>query len=722
MRKFILILILTSYTFTAFTQTANHWETAISANDTWKYFVGTSQPTAGWTQLNYSESSWLSGTGGFGYGDNDDGTIIAKSISVFLRKKFTIKDLSKFTKAVLHGDFDDGFIAYLNGVEIARYAMNGTLPTYDTPAASFHEANLYQGLQPETFEISKEILKKVMINGENILAIQVHNENASSSDLSSNFFLSFGIVDNSVIYSTPPSWFVAPVPFSTNLPIISLTTNGLTIPDEPRIVANMAVINNKDKLNTLDDAPNEYNSRVTIELRGSSSLSFPKKSYSLETQDPLGENLNVSLLGMPAENDWILYAPYTDKALIRNTISYKLARDLGKYAPRTHFCELFLNGQYQGIYELTEKIKPDKNRVNIDDMYSFETYGYELTGGYMLKFDRTDAGNNGWYTANYVPIAYHYPDMYTIAEEQRNYIRSFVTEFETNLASSNFEHPTNGYAKYIDTESFIDFFFINEITKNVDGYRLSSFLYKEKLTDGGKINMGPVWDFNLGCGNADYFDGGALSGFSYLLNSYAAPMWWQRLLESEVYTTQLKCKWEAMRKTKLNTDTIFAYIDSTVAYLNDAQKRNYQKWNILNQYVWPNEYIGGTYENEISYLKTWINNRMNWLDANMPGTCAVNSISENENQFNGLKIYPNPFSENISIEFYAQEMAEYEVRITNITGQIVHSEIQKVLAQTTIEFRWNAKANNQMPVESGFYICQILKNGQLETSQKIVKQ
>lgn len=722
MKKKLLIIFLTIYTLPAFTQTTHHWETAIFANTTWKYFVGTSQPTSGWTQLNYSDNSWLSGSGGFGYGDGDDATIIDKTMSVFLRKKFTINDLSKFTKAVLHADFDDGFIAYINGVEIARYAMNGTLPTYDSPSNGFHEASLYQNLQPEAFVITKDILEKVMVKGENILAIQVHNENASSSDLSSNFFLSFGIIDNSTLYSTPPSWFVAPVVFTSNLPIISLTTNGLTIPNEPRIVANMAVINYNNKLNSIEDTPNEYNSRVTIELRGSSSLGFPKKSYGLETQDPLGANLNVSLLGMPAENDWILYAPYTDKALIRNTISYRIARDLGRYAPRTRFCELFLNGEYQGIYELTEKIKTDKNRVDIDEMYAHETSGYELTGGYILKFDRADDGNSGWYTANSVKIVYHYPDMYAIAEEQRNYIKAFVSEFEANLVSSNFEHPTNGYTKYINPESFIDFFFVNEITNNVDGYRLSSFLYKDKLTDGGKINMGPVWDFNLGYGNADYYNQGLLTGFSYQLNAWASPLWWDRLLQSEKFTTELRCKWDAMRKTKLNTDTIFAYIDSTTAYLDDAQKRNFNKWNILSTYVWPNQYLGGTYENEIIYLKNWINDRMIWLDNNMPGSCAINSISENEFNFNKLKVYPNPFSDNLTIEFYANEMADYEIRITNITGQTMYIENQKVLAQTALEFNWNGKAHNSIPIKSGFYICQILKNGMLEASQKIVKQ
>ncbi|MBL4654637.1 MAG: CotH kinase family protein, partial [Bacteroidia bacterium] len=175
--------------------------------------------------------------------------------------------------------------------------------------------------------------------------------------MSSNIFLSVGINDNSTTYGAVPVWFVAPFT-SSNLPLVIINTNGQTILDDPRIVADMGIIyNGIGNRNNLTDTSNNYDGQISIELRGSSSLGFPKTSFSLETQDSSGNNLNVSLLGLPKENDWVLYAPYSDKSLIRNVLTYKLGNDLDWYAPRTVLCELILNGQYWGVYVLTEKIK-----------------------------------------------------------------------------------------------------------------------------------------------------------------------------------------------------------------------------------------------------------------------------------------------------------------------------------------------------------------------------
>ncbi len=696
----------------------NHWETAIFANDNWYYFVGTSQPTDGWTEINYSQTNWQTAKGGFGFGDEDDGTVIETVSSVFLRKKFTITDISKLSQAILHADFDDGFIAYINGVEIARYHMTGNLPAFDTPSSDLHEATLYQGLTPERFSISKEKINQIMKQGENVLAIQVHNNNATSSDLSSNFFLSFGISDHNVFYSPTPSWFSEESAFSTHLPIIKINTNGQTIVKEYRIIAQMAVINYTDHLNSSEDTPNEYNSRISIRVRGSSSSGFPKKGYSLETQDSYGENLNISLLGLPKENDWVLHGPYSDKSLLRNVLAYQIANNLGSYATRTRFAEVFLNEQYIGVYVFEEKIKPDDNRVNIDEMTPFDNSGVELTGGYILKFDRNEGDVDSWETSgwNRVRLVYDYPDAELITQQQKAYIQNVILNFETNLKSTYFNHPTEGYSRYIDPESFMDFLFVNEISKNVDGYRLSSYLYKEKDSEGGKIHMGPVWDFNLGFGNADYFDSESTTGFSYLLNAYAAPFWWERLLSDEKFVNDMKCRWQDFRQSELNTDTLLHFIDNKVLELGSAIQRNFDKWKILNTYIWPNEYIGGTHENEINYLKQWLTTRMNWLDENLPGTCNTNSVAE-INKRNGLLVFPNPFTEILYLRFVSNQKAEYEFRITNSLGQIVFSEKQTVLAQTPVEFSWNAA---QMNVYNGIYICQVFENEQLISSQKAV--
>lgn len=173
---------------------------------------------------------------------------------------------------------------------------------------------------------------------------------------------------------------------STNLPIILIDTQGNEIIDEPKIQARMKIIfNNDGKTNRISDSANIYNDYIGIEIRGSSSQMFPKKAYSIETRDSSGEDNDVSLLGFPEESDWVLYAPYSDKTLLRNVLAYKFANNLGRYASHTKFCEVFLNGDYIGVYVFMEKIKRDKNRVDIKKLEPEDNSGDALTGGYLLQ-------------------------------------------------------------------------------------------------------------------------------------------------------------------------------------------------------------------------------------------------------------------------------------------------------------------------------------------------
>jgi hypothetical protein len=260
------------------------------------------------------------------------------------------------------------------------------------------------------------------------------------------------------------------VPFtSSNLPIIILNTNGQQILDDPKIKADMAIIDNgPGVINNLTDPPNNYNGKIGIEIRGSSSQMFPKKQYSIELMDENGEELEVPLLGMPTEEDWVLFAPYNDKTLMRDVLAYKLGNDMGNYAPRTRYCEVVLNGTYMGVYVLIEKIKRDKNRVDVNKLDPDEISGNNLTGGYIIKIDKTtgDSGE-GWYSPHSplnavrqqrVLFQYEIPKYDEIVVEQKNYIQMYVTQFEDVLKGENFKDPDEGYAKYIDVNSFVDFF------------------------------------------------------------------------------------------------------------------------------------------------------------------------------------------------------------------------------------------------------------------------
>lgn len=601
-----LILLFLSLPFLLLSQNIDHWETIVFEDDSWKYLEGTFEPDTNLRKLAFNDATWLQGIGGIGYGDADDNTIINPVTSLYLRKTFTIIDTSEIAEAILHVDYDDAFVAYLNNVEIARSNIGnvGDHPLYNQGSTALHEAQMYQGGNPNQFIINTQLLNNILTQGNNILSVQVHNDNISSSDLTSRIFLSLGINTTSTNYLPTPSWFQPPLIFTTsNLPIVVINTNGQTIVDDPRIVCDMGVIDNGfGVINSISDPFNDYNGKISIEYRGSSSQTFPKKPYALETQDSIGNNNNVSLLDMPIENDWILYAPYSDKALMRNFLTFDLGRKMGHYSTRTVYCELVINGDYKGIYILMEKIKRDKDRVDIAKLDADDLAGDSLTGGYIVKFDKyTGTGGVDWLSdfpnisGGSLYIQYHYPEATALQPQQLNYIEQYVDSFEYALNGLNFADTSIGYAKYIDINSFIDFYIINEISKNIDGYRLSTYIHKDKQSKGGKLTMGPFWDFNLAFGNADYCNGGITSGWE--VNGGCGgnnPFWFERLLDDTIYENKLKCRWEYLREKSFHQDSIFNFIDSMALYLNDAQQRNFQQWPTLGAYVWPNFYVGNS--------------------------------------------------------------------------------------------------------------------------------
>jgi len=436
---------------------------------------------------------------------------------------------------------------------------------------------------------------------------------------------------------------------TSNLPIISINTAGQVIPDDERIVVDMGIIyNGEGNQNFINDPFNNYDGKVSIELRGSSSQAYPKKSYSFETQDENGNNLNVSLIDMPAENDWVLYAPYCDKSLMRNVLTYDLSNELGQYAPRTKYCELVMNGQYEGVYVLIEKIKHDDNRVNISALEENDTIGDDLTGGYIIKIDAFTGGGDGWLSAynDSMYYQYHYPDYQGILPVQKEYIQEFIYDFETIMFGDNYNDSTNGYLDFLDKETLIDFIISNELAKNVDAYRKSTFMYKDKNSIDGKLKLGPLWDFNIAYGNAFYLEGYLTTGWVVNSDLYSAgyiPFWTRKLFNDSSFADQLKCRWLELRQGPLHLQRIMNKIDSCYNFLYEAQQRNFTRWNILGQEIWPNYYYGDTYEEEIYLLKAWIMGRLEWLDYNMPGNCQISTSNfDVDKQQSKLIIFPNP--------------------------------------------------------------------------------
>ena len=476
--------------------------------------------------------------------------------------------------------------------------------------------------------------------------------------------------------------------FSSPLPIIIIDTEGDSIPDEPKVRANMDIIDNgPGQLNATSDAPNGYSGFIGIERRGSTSQTiFPKVGYGIETRDANNEDLDVSLLGFPEEEDWVLHGPYSDKSLIRSALAYHLAGQIMDYAPRIRMTELIIDGEYQGVYLFTERIKRDKNRVDISKLTPDENTGDDLTGGYILKLDKftgetddfpvqfTSRFNADTESEQTIRFLYHYPKPEDISASQRVYIENWMNRFEDALASDQFLDSLNGYRPYVDLPSFVDFLIINEISRNVDGYRLSSYFSKDKDSKGGKLKMGPVWDFNLAFGNANYCGGAAARGWGYDFgincpdDFWQLPFWWDRLREDPVFLDLLNDRWKSLRSSLFSDERLNGTIDSLVAEMGPAVDRNFNRWPVIGEAIWPNVFVGETYEAEIVYLKNWLTDRTNWMDS------AIRTLTSTQSalSFEPLQLSPNPTSGMLKLSGLPTEQLE-ELRVYDLTGKLIKS-------------------------------------------------
>ncbi|MCK4913301.1 MAG: lamin tail domain-containing protein [Planctomycetes bacterium] len=453
--------------------------------------------------------------------------------------------------------------------------------------------------------------------------------------------------------------------FNSNLPMAIAETFGNTIPPTASTSYAPSYLvfvdsNDGNRVNITDVV--DFTGRCGLRERGSSASSFPKKMYACEVWDEENEDKNVSILGLPKESDWILYGPYMDKTLMRNVLSYRWSRAMGIYAPRTVFFEMFLNNDgdseisyaddYVGLYVLVEKIKRDKNRLDIAELEPSDNAEPEITGGYIVKKDRLDPGDSGFNTLKMGQMAYVEPKESELSPLQAAWIRNYIWEFETVLDDPDFADPVTGYAEYIDVDSFIDQHILTEFAKNIDGYRLSTFMYKDR---GEKLKMGPAWDYNLSMGNCNYDNiiWHETAGWYYSL-IYPEHSWYDRLMEDDEYLLRDADRWFELRETIFSDESINNDVNELTDLLAEAGARNFIKWNILNSHVWPNWYHGSpsdphTYQMEIDWVNRWLTgtdapqedpdpehtDRAGWIDDNLsfeaPPTFYINSTEQNTN-------------------------------------------------------------------------------------------
>ena len=407
--------------------------------------------------------------------------------------------------------------------------------------------------------------------------------------------------------------------FSSNLPVMVLSTFGVA-PNETtaRRVSFLLTEPSRETGRTILGGRAAVEGRGTIKYRGSSSLGFPKHSLAFEAIDERGDGRDVSFLGMPEDPDWVLYAPYTEKTMIRDVLAYELFGKMGHYSVRTRYVEVFLDttggklirSDYAGVYVLMEKVKRGKNRVNIEELHPSQNNQPEVSGGYIFKKDRLDPADVG-FTTSRTQLAYVEPKEQIITAGQKAYVKSFFAGFETALYGTQFANPTNGWAPHIDVRSFIDTHLLVEGAKNIDGYRLSSYMFKDR---GGRLQMGPAWDYNLTFGNANYANGWLTNGWYNAGMDEASYPWYGRLFQDANFKQLWVDRWAELRAGPWSTAAVLRSVDEKAAYLAEAQVRNFQKWPILGQYVWPNWYIGKTYADEVNWMKQWITGRLKWMD------------------------------------------------------------------------------------------------------------
>ncbi|MCX6310493.1 MAG: CotH kinase family protein [Bacteroidetes bacterium] len=584
---------------------------------------------------------------------------------------------------------------------------------FDNSAAT----NISQGGAPFTGSFIPQGQMGVVNNNQNgngTWVLRVIDMYAQDFGTMLNWSITFG--------NNPASYFSMQ---DSNLPIVMINANNQNIPDSPKISCDMGIIfNGVGNRNHITDPWNNYNGKIGIEVRGSSSQGFPKKSYGLQLWDSTSLPINHPILGMPSENDWCLIANYSDKSLLNNSLSYYLSRQMGWYAVRWRCVELIIDGQYMGVYLLTEKLKRDNARVNISKLNPTDTTGDQLTGGYIIKVDKTTSSSGAGWVSPFAPdtapngqtiyFQYDYPSDVNINVPQQNYIQAYVDSFETTLAGPNFADTSIGYAHYMNVNSFIDYFLVNELSKNVDGYRLSTFFYKDRASHGGKITMGPVWDYDISWANANYCDGSVVSGWAYQFGNVCSgdywqiPFWWDRLMQDPVFRDKVQCRWQELSQTLLSKQFLFNYCDSMAILLNESQQRNFTVWPILGTYVWPNPSpIPTTYQGEIDELKNWIDLRWDWLNANMPGNaanCNLNGIPSATSYATTQPLaFPNPFANEINLSIFLPHEQPVKMELLNALGQVVQPiQLQQHAGGTqTIVFHPDAS------LPTGIYLLRI---------------
>jgi hypothetical protein len=456
------------------------------------------------------------------------------------------------------------------------------------------------------------------------------------------------------------------------LPVLLITVDGgRTILRDVKVPARLKVIEAHDgNVATFDavaNRPATLDVSIGIEYRGASSFAYAQKPYGFEIRDQTGEGVATPLLGLPPEADFILHSCYADKTCLRNALSYAVGREMavpqGHWAPRTRYVEVFVDGRYQGLYLLVERLKRDKNRVNIPGPAADAASG-DITGGYMISQE----GDNPRAGIDYVNPLYpggrivqRYPKIDLLTPSQRMYLDGALKNLgQVFTATPRFTETTR---KVLDETSFIDFALIQELSNNVDAFWKSWFMVKEPDRAGGRFITGPLWDFDIAYGNIIFKK-------SYCTNTWASanlrgPL--VMVFQDAAFNDNMRCRWHQLRATggPLDLARIDEKIAAFVKHMTAAKERDQARWKNIGAWIWPNNYIGGTWADEVSYLRYWLRRRIAFMDASLPGKCAMTPAPS---PVMPIAAPPHMMENNVRMPYPGRDAPVYVPIDTQLTG------------------------------------------------------
>jgi hypothetical protein len=415
------------------------------------------------------------------------------------------------------------------------------------------------------------------------------------------------------------------VPFHSKLPVLVMNTFGPERSTSAR--SSFVQLSFYEPVNGRTSLTNRpaLTTRGGFHVRGSTSAGMPQTGFAVQFLDEFDHEEHLPVLGLPANSDWVLYAPDEyDPIMIHNPFIHQLSRDMGRYSPRTRFIEVFLvrhagplNARdYYGVYVLEEKIKVGKHRIAIDRLAPEDLRAPEVTGGYLLKFDRLGPGESGLWAGG-ASIVYVEPKEPVISlpqrAAQRDYIAGYFDEFHRVLQGPKWKDPVNGYRAYIDVDSWIDFHVLEVLSGNVDSLRFSTYFYKPR---GGKITFGPHWDFDRALGSTDYRDS---EPRQWNTGRFFHAPWWGRLFTDPDFWQLWVDRWQGLRQTHFSETNLFGLIDRLTDEVREAQPREARRWGL--------EPRGGTYQSEIDWMKNWLSQRLEFIDDQLVQPPSLNHKS-----------------------------------------------------------------------------------------------